>query len=87
MRYDGEPLPSAQSEAQRGPGFSSLKPHQDESVISMTVCLNDRADYEEGGLWIASTGDVLSKYLRSRISPGSQFAISICALSIRNSRC
>ena len=42
------------------PGFASLKPHQDESTFSITVALNDRDAYEEGGLWIASAGDVLN---------------------------
>lgn len=54
VRYDGDGgEPSS-------PGFASLKPHQDESTFSITVALNDRAEYEEGGLWIASTGDVLN---------------------------
>ena len=55
VRYDGD----SEMDASR-PGFASLKPHQDESTFSVTVALNDRSEYEEGGLWIASTGDVLN---------------------------
>lgn len=52
VRYDG-------NEA-AGPGFRALRAHQDESLISLTVALNDRDCYQDGGLWIASTGDVLN---------------------------
>ena len=54
VRYDGD------GDQAESPGFASLKPHQDESTFSITVALNDRDAYEEGGLWIASTGDVLN---------------------------
>lgn len=43
-----------------GPGFSSLKLHEDESLISITIALNDMAEYEGGGLFISSTGDLLN---------------------------
>lgn len=42
------------------PGFSSLRPHEDESIISLTIALNDMSNYEGGGLFIASTGDLLN---------------------------
>jgi hypothetical protein len=43
------------------PGFHSLKPHQDESLLSLTIALNDMdQDYQEGGLYVASTQDVLN---------------------------
>ena len=29
-------------------------------MISLTIALNDRTEYDEGGLWIAATGDVLN---------------------------
>ena len=41
-------------------GFKYLKPHEDESVISLTIALNDMTDYDGGGLFIASTGDLLN---------------------------
>jgi hypothetical protein len=44
-----------------GPGFSQLKPHHDESLISLTIALNEMGeDYQDGGLFIAPTGDVLN---------------------------
>ncbi len=42
------------------PGFASLKPHQDESLLSLTIALNDMEDYEDGGLFIACTQDLLN---------------------------
>ena len=54
VRYDGDG-----SEENR-PGFASLRPHEDESIISLTIALNDMSDYEGGGLFIASTGDLLN---------------------------
>lgn len=42
------------------PGFSSLNPHQDESLLSLTIALNDMNEYDDGGLFIASTQDVLN---------------------------
>ena len=53
VRYD-----AAES---NGPGFSQLKPHHDESLISLTIALNDMdVDYQDGGLFMAATGDVLN---------------------------
>jgi len=52
VRYDAD--------TSTGAGFASLRAHQDESLISITVALNDRSCYDDGGLWIASTGDVLN---------------------------
>lgn len=43
-----------------GPRFSSLKLHEDESLISITITLNDMAEYKGGGLFISSTGDLLN---------------------------
>jgi hypothetical protein len=53
VRYDGE-------EDTHGPGFAHLKPHEDESLISLTIALNDMDEYEGGGLYIASTKDLLN---------------------------
>lgn len=44
VRYDGT--------ADTGPGFDSLRPHEDESLLS--------TEYEGGGLYIHSTGDLLN---------------------------
>ena len=53
VRYDAEENES--------PGFSSLKPHQDESLLSLTIALNQMdEDYEDGGLFIAPTQDLLN---------------------------
>jgi len=30
------------------------------SIGGAAIALNDRAEYEDGGLWIAATGDVLN---------------------------
>ena len=55
VRYDGD------NDAQGGgPGFSSLRPHEDESLLSLTIALNDPSEYEGGGLYIHSTGDLLN---------------------------
>ena len=51
VRYDGN---------NSGPGFAALKPHEDESLISLTIALNDMHEYEGGGLFIKSTGDLLN---------------------------
>mmetsp|Transcript_63745 Transcript_63745/g.75423 ORF Transcript_63745/g.75423 Transcript_63745/m.75423 type:complete len:429 (-) Transcript_63745:85-1371(-) len=53
VRYDGE-------EGESGPGFASLRPHEDESIISVTIALNDMSEYEGGGLFVACTGDLLN---------------------------
>jgi hypothetical protein len=53
VRYDGE-------EGGNKPGFASLRPHEDESIISLTIALNDMSEYEGGGLFVASTGDLLN---------------------------
>lgn len=43
------------------PGFASLKPHQDESLLSLTIALNDMdEDYHDGGLWLEHSGDILN---------------------------
>lgn len=47
-------------DATEGPGFSSLRPHEDESLLSLTIALNDMTEYEGGGLFISSTGDLLN---------------------------
>ena len=63
VRYDGkeEGQGSIQnSDGDNGPGFASLKPHEDESLVSLTIALNDMSDYDGGGLFIASTGDLLN---------------------------
>ena len=63
VRYDGkeEGQGSIQnSDGGNGPGFASLKPHEDESLVSLTIALNDMSDYDGGGLFIASTGDLLN---------------------------
>ena len=52
VRYDGD--------EENGPGFASLKPHEDESLLSLTIALNDMTDYDDGGLFIQSTGDLLN---------------------------
>jgi len=52
VRYDA---------AEDRPGFASLKPHQDESLVSLTIALNDMdVDYQDGGLFISCTQDVLN---------------------------
>ncbi len=58
VRYDGSDDVVEDQEAK--PGFASLRPHEDESIISLTIALNDMSDYEGGGLFIASTGDLLN---------------------------
>lgn len=52
VRYDGDEL--------TGPGFDSLRPHEDESLLSLTIALNDMSEYEGGGLFIQATGDLLN---------------------------
>lgn len=43
------------------PGFASLRPHQDESLLSLTIALNDMdGDYTDGGLWLEHSGDILN---------------------------
>ena len=42
------------------PGFASLKPHVDESLVSFTVPLNERDEYDDGGLFVAPTGDLIN---------------------------
>jgi len=54
VRYDGN------DESARGPGFASLNPHEDESLLSLTIALNDMSEYDGGGLFIKSTGDLLN---------------------------
>lgn len=54
VRYDGKGDQAA------GPGFGSLRPHEDESLLSLTIALNDMAEYEGGGLFIQCTGDLLN---------------------------
>jgi len=49
VRYDGED----------GPGFTDLMPHEDESLVSLTIVLNDSDEYEGGGLYVAPTQDLL----------------------------
>jgi len=63
VRYDGKDDQEGQSGSEENeppPGFASLKPHEDESLVSLTIVLNDMSDYEGGGLFIASTGDLLN---------------------------
>ena len=61
VRYDGsEEDPSGRGGEVGSGGFSSLRPHEDESLISLTVALNDMSEYEDGGLFIAATGDLLN---------------------------
>jgi hypothetical protein len=43
-----------------GPGFAHLKPHGDESLISLTIALNDIDENERRGLYIESTQDLLN---------------------------
>ena len=57
VRYDGEDDKQDQSTS---PGFASLRPHEDESLVSLTIALNDMSEYEGGGLFVASTGDLLN---------------------------
>lgn len=52
VRYDGEEA--------TGPGFASLRPHEDESLLSLTIALNDQCEYEGGGLYVHATGDLLN---------------------------
>jgi 2OG-Fe(II) oxygenase superfamily len=52
VRYDGG--------EENGPGFASLRPHEDESLLSLTIALNDQCEYEGGGLYIHATGDLLN---------------------------
>ena len=52
VRYDGS--------TDTGPGFDSLRPHEDESLLSVTIALNDPTEYDGGGLYIHSTGDLLN---------------------------
>jgi hypothetical protein len=57
VRYDG---PSDQ-EGVTNPGFSSLRPHEDESLFSLTIALNDfDIDYDDGGLYVDSIQEVLN---------------------------
>lgn len=51
VRYDGE---------KDKPGFNQLRPHEDESLLSLTIALNDMSEYEGGGLFIQATGDLLN---------------------------
>ncbi|CAB9506580.1 P4Hc [Seminavis robusta] len=53
VRYDG-------GGEESGPGFDSLRPHEDESLLSLTIALNDQSEYNGGGLYIHSTGDLLN---------------------------
>ena len=57
VRYDGD---GEEDNTHDGPGFAHLKPHEDESLISLTIALNDMDEYEGGGLYIASTQDLLN---------------------------
>ena len=57
VRYDGS---DDRSSGGGAPGFSDLKPHQDESLVSLTIALNDMDEYEGGGLFIAPTQDLLN---------------------------
>ena len=52
VRYDGND--------EDGPGFNHLKPHEDESIISLTIALNDMKEYEGGVLFIPCTEDLLN---------------------------
>lgn len=52
VRYDGD--------ESTGPGFASLRPHEDESLLSLTIALNDMSEYDGGGLFIQATGDLLN---------------------------
>ena len=52
VRYDGD--------ESGGPGFASLRPHEDESLLSLTIALNNMTEYEGGGLFIQATGDLLN---------------------------
>lgn len=47
VRYDDDVDPSSSR-----PGFSSLKPHEDESLLSVTIALNDMDEYDGGGLYL-----------------------------------
>jgi hypothetical protein len=58
VRYDADGPEDTQHG--HGPGFAHLKPHEDESLISLTIALNDMDEYEGGGLYIASTQDLLN---------------------------
>ncbi len=63
VRYDGkddDELHRNTSSDGRRPGFASLRPHEDESLVSLTIALNDMSEYEGGGLFVASTGDLLN---------------------------
>ena len=60
VRYDGEEDVQDQRSNDGRPGFSSLRPHEDESLVSLTIALNDMSEYEGGGLFVASTGDLLN---------------------------
>ena len=60
VRYDGEEDVHDQRSNDGRPGFSSLRPHEDESLVSLTIALNDMSEYEGGGLFVASTGDLLN---------------------------
>lgn len=55
VRYDGD-----NNDGSESPGFKSLNPHEDESIISLTIALNDMKEYDGGGLFITSTGDLLN---------------------------
>lgn len=57
VRYDAD----ADGDPEEQPGFASLKPHQDESLLSLTIALNDMDDdYQDGGLWLEHSGDILN---------------------------
>ena len=60
VRYDGEEDVQDQRSNDGRPGFSSLRPHEDESLVSLTIALNDMSEFEGGGLFVASTGDLLN---------------------------
>ena len=58
VRYDAPP---SDQEGLTNPGFPSLRPHEDESLLSLTIALNDfGVDYEDGGLYIACIQEVLN---------------------------
>jgi len=61
VRYDADTNNSREDDdSTTNPGFASLKPHEDESLLSLTIALNDMNEYEGGGLYIQATGDLLN---------------------------
>ena len=61
VRYDGEEKGSGVDDDSKGnTGYASLRPHEDESLISLTIALNDMNENVGGGLFVASTGDLLN---------------------------